>query len=161
MLKKVNPVHPWQLNVYEDECGLFLRHHQEGGFGGEIVRLAGPNRVETSYAVSLHNRLALFPRSPEYFSNTGAITEPRMHIVVNLRQEGAFAHVLAASMLAGTLGAVIVPVEDDGTAVAQASRDAVCGLDRPFVVIGGESLVAAGALPSLQAAARGEGCASG
>ena len=115
---------------------------------GSVERLGGATRFETAAAVTSHN-LALFGDFP-----------PARVVAVNLRRDtDAFAHVLAATMLTGTLPAVFTAVEGDGgTTLPQVSADAICGIDLPLVLAGGTDLIAAEVVAPLQQASNGEAC---
>ena len=115
---------------------------------GSVDRLGGPTRFETAQAVTNRN-IELYGATP-----------PQFAVAVNLRREAdAFAHVLAATMLTGGLGAVFTPVEGEGgTQTAAAVLDAVCGLDIPLLIAGGQDLVADDVVVPLQQALGGSGC---
>jgi putative cell wall-binding protein len=117
---------------------------------GSASRLAGDTRFGTAAAVTRYD-VGLFSSQP-----------PAYVVVVNLRREpDGFAHVLAASMLAGGFAGVFAAVEGDGGDVVPADvRDSICGLDVPVVVAGDVDLIADAAVQDVQAAAAGEGCES-
>jgi chaperonin GroEL len=129
--------------------------------GGELIELAGGNRMETSALITYLNRYDLFPLNPELFEFEGeAPTEPDVIAVVNLERADAFAHVLAASTIVGNVGGVFAPISNTG-AIAQIVLDSVCGLDATVVGIGGPNLVPDAAMAQVQQAALGNGCSAG
>lgn len=120
----------------------------QASVGAEVRRLGGASRFDTAVSVADYN-LDLY----------GA-TAPSYIVAVNLRHEpDGYAHVLAASMLAGGFASVFAPVEgDDGGTVKPAVRNSVCGLDLPVLVAGGTDLISDAAVESLRTASAGRQC---
>lgn len=107
--------------------------------------------------------MELFPDAPEIFEFEGdALDSPEVVIAVNLRRADAFAHVLAASQLAGNFGGVFMALEaDNGSVLDQSGLDAICGLNAEVLIAGGTNLVADTTIPQIQAASAGQGCTTG
>ncbi|HUG86775.1 MAG TPA: cell wall-binding repeat-containing protein, partial [Euzebya sp.] len=129
-----------------------------------VIRLGGNTRLETGAQITQFNALDLYPSFDEIFEVEGGepFTAPEVIIAVNLRRPDAFAHVLAASTLAGSFGGVFAPLEgDDGTGVDQSVLDSICGLDALVIAAGGTGLVPDDVLNQVRAASAGEGCAAG
>jgi hypothetical protein len=127
-------------------------------------RLGGETRLGTGAQITELNRFGLYPFFDEIFEIEGGepFTDAEVVIAVNLRRPDAFAHVLAASTLAGTFGGVFAPLEgDDGSFVDQQVLDSICGLDARVIVIGGPDLVPDSSAAALAAATAGEGCTAG
>lgn len=126
-----------------------------------VIRLGGLTRLETGAQISEFNTLQLYPAFDEIFEVEGGepFTAPEVIIAANLRRPDAFAHVLAASTLAGNFGGVFAPLElDDGTGVDQTVLDSVCGLDARVVAAGSTNLVPDTVLDQMRAASAGQGC---
>lgn len=119
-----------------------------------LVELAGTTRIETS---ALMARLAREELHPVDVFGIG-VDAPATVVVVNLRRDDAFAHVLAASPLVGTYAGLFAPVDGDGTSVEQVVLDSVCGTDAQVLVMGSPDLVSDQAAFAVQQAALGEGC---
>ncbi|CAN5260637.1 hypothetical protein BH23ACT9_BH23ACT9_39170 [soil metagenome] len=108
----------------------------------QATRLAGEERNGTVIAVSsaVEQILASTPQ--------GAATNA---LVVNVRRDDGYAHMLAATMPLGTFAGLFLPVEDDGgTAVAGVTRDYAAGLGLDLSLMGGPDLIADTAAAELQ-----------
>lgn len=114
----------------------------------ETVRLGGASRFDTTVSVT------------EYNLDLYGATAPNYAVAVNLRREpDGYAHVLAASMLAGRFGSVFAPVEGlSGGAVPPQVLDSICGLDVPVLVAGGTDLVSESVVRAIQDASAGQDC---
>ncbi|CAN5470988.1 hypothetical protein BH23ACT9_BH23ACT9_01750 [soil metagenome] len=124
-----------------------------------VIRLGGQTRLETSALITFLNVFGLYPFHEEVF---GFPVAPEVIFAVNLRRDDAFAHVLAASTLAGNFAGVFAPVEShDGTVLTQEVLDSVCGFGARVVIIGGPNLVPDSVGDQLAAASAGQGCAAG
>lgn len=123
---------------------------------GSAQRVSGVNRLETGAAAALLQRYELLPEQ-------GLVEEPESIVVVNLLGDGAFADVLAASMIPGVQTGVFAPIVGALPGdVDQSVLDAVCLLDRTIIAIGsGESVPSASLGPIAQAARAGDNCAAG
>jgi putative cell wall-binding protein len=87
----------------------------------EVVRLAGADRHGTAVAVAREFR--------RVFSAYARI-DPVLAVGVNLRRDGAFAHVLSASAAVGAFSGVFVPLEGErGEIVPQVAADFACSID--------------------------------
>lgn len=121
---------------------------REASPGADVTRLGGASRFDTSVSVTDYN-LDLY----------GA-TAPSYIVAVNLRREpDGYAHVLAASMLAGGFASVFASVEGAaGDSVSPQVRNSVCGLDLPVLVAGGTDLISNDVVESLRTASAGQRC---
>ncbi|HEX2026435.1 MAG TPA: S8 family serine peptidase [Nitriliruptorales bacterium] len=114
--------------------------------GAQVIRLAGPTRVETALAISEEAERQLRARD----------TVPRFAIAVNVRRADGWAHVLSASAITGARSGVFVPVEGDGGAsltdtTQQFLRGRWTGEQRVLgLVVGGRDLVADGTAQRLE-----------
>jgi subtilisin family serine protease len=103
--------------------------------GAPARRVAGPDRAATAVAVAreLEARLA----------GDFGVSIVRV-VAVNLRQSDAFAHVLSATALVGSVPGIFLPIEGDGgTVVPSSAALYACTLD-PFygIAAGGTDLIA-------------------
>lgn len=129
-----------------------------------VIRLGGNTRLETSAQITQFNALELYPLFDDVFEVEGGepFTAPEIVIAVNLRRPDAFAHVLAASTMAGNFGGVFAPLEgDSGTVIDQAVLDSICGLGARVLIAGGPNLVPDSVVAQLTSASAGTGCAAG
>ncbi len=102
--------------------------------GVAVTRLAGDSRITTALRVA-EWQAAELARLGEPPSDTVA--------VVNLRAEGAYSHMLAATPLLGATAGVFLPVENEaGDLITPAVSASFCGLGGLPLVVGGTDLVA-------------------
>lgn len=115
--------------------------------GADVVRLAGTDRYGTAVEVaSLFQRLL-----------AAGDVSPFCVLGVNLVRSDGFVHVLAASLLSGAYGCVMVPVQGAaGERLPTVTRDYVRGLGIDGVLVGGTDLVSNAAAADLRALLRGE-----
>lgn len=118
--------------------------------GAAVERLAGADRFGTAAAIGREQR-----RLAEE-AGDGI----RTAVVVNLRRDDAFTHVLsAAPLLARRLG-LLLPVEGaDGSMAPMATLQLACAILAPVVVLGGEDVIAPATAAEVGEAVASAGCA--
>lgn len=110
-------------------------------------RLSGSGRAETAVAIAGELESLLQEHDG---SRPGAV------LAVNMRRADGFAHALSASVLSGSTGAVMVPVEGQaGTTLPQAAQDYVRGFGLNGILIGGADVVSEQVGRALQTLLRG------
>lgn len=123
---------------------------QVRALGPEVLRLAGTDRITTGVAVAAWHMAELAARGEP---------PPDAVVAVNLRAEGAFTHVLAASAITARSAGIYAPIEGEaGDVLIPAVRAQVCGLGSRLVLVGGPDLVAEGVRQQLADAILGLAC---
>jgi hypothetical protein len=100
----------------------------------EAVRLAGDERTGTVVAVSTAVE-ELMAQTP--------LGRPANALVVNVRRNDGFAHMLSATMPLGTFSGVFLPVEGEGGSILPPTTERyAAGLALPLTLMGDVDLVA-------------------
>ena len=104
--------------------------------GAQLDRLAGPDRFATAAAIGAEQR-----------RQTAAAGDGiRAGVVVNLRRDDAFTHVLSAAPLLARQNGLLLPVEGaDGSLVPDATLALACAVLAPALVLGDVDVVSAAA----------------
>lgn len=99
----------------------------------EAIRLAGEERNGTVVAVSA---------AVEQILAGTELGRPANALVVNVRRDDAYAHMLSATVPVAAFTGVFIPVEeDDGSRITQPAIDYTTGLGLPLALMGGPDLI--------------------
>jgi putative cell wall-binding protein len=99
----------------------------------EAIRLAGEERNGTVIAVSA---------AVEQILAGTELGRPANALVVNVRRDDAYAHMLSATVPVAAFTGVFIPVEeDDGSRITQPAIDYTTGLGLPLALMGGPDLI--------------------
>lgn len=120
----------------------------------DAVRLAGADRSATTVAVGAEFE-EIF--SDQFEAAFGQPAVPNVVAAVNLRRDDAYAHVLSASALVGSLAGVFAPIEgESGDRITPEAQAYLCRFPADGVAVGGVDVVASATATLLDELLKGD-----